>query len=158
MINPFKKSKQKNEGVPKTALMEATKPISLDPAAFKHNASVTVKDYIRCVYSQDITLLPNSKVTEEFFYNTLNAINYDKQNILRTFETVTINNISFNDYTNNRYSVTSMSYVMDYTVTGLYGTDPNNMYPYTDNRKGAFTFINDARLGFVLSEHRSLAQ
>ena len=150
-------SKKKNfESVPTVALIEATRGASLDPDAFKYDATNTVKAYLLSVYSQNISSLPNNKVTEEMFYKTRALIEQDKSNTVRTCTDVTISDVKYSGFDSTRYSVKSFSYDMTYTVKGFYGRSFTDMFPYDETRTDTFTLINDARLGFILAEHISV--
>ncbi len=147
-------SKKKTNSVPAVFISEATKGVSLSPDAFSYDAECTVKAYLQSIYLQNIGLLPNNKVTEEMFYQTKDIIDRDYQCIRRTAVNVTITNVKFSDYSSNRYSVRSFSFDMSYEVSGLYGKNLTEMYPYKEVHTDTFTFVNDARLGFILAEHK----
>ena len=146
--------KKNNRPTPAIIFQEATKGISLNPDAFSYDAECTVNAYLQGIYSQDISILPNNKVTEEMFYHTKDIISSDLRCICRAEAKVTITNVKFSDYSSNRYSIRSFSFDMSYEVSGLYGKSKTEMYPYREVHTDTFTFVNDARLGFILADHK----
>ena len=150
----FNRNKKQSK-VPEVVLREATKPYSLDPDAFSYNAEETAKAYLKSIYSQSMIGLPSDLVTEEMYYKARDIIESDRKITNRTCSDIVISEVKFSDYSSNRYSVRSFSYDISYTITGFYGAVFTEMQPYAESRTDTFTFVNDARLGFILAEHKT---
>lgn len=150
------KGRRTEDGVPEIALKEAVQKARLNPDAFIYDATKTAKAYLEAVFSQDVARLPQNKITEKFFYETRDLIRANRARCFMTCSMLRVDGSVFSGYDANRYSVTSMSFDVEYTAFGEY-SGAGGMRPFTDHRKGTFTFINDARLGFVLDGYRDHA-
>ena len=152
----FIKRRRKDDGseLDDIFVKAAAKPATLNADAFIYDAKRIVEAFLMAVMAQDASILPMRRMEEKFYNDTVAAIRRDASGCVRTCSFVEFKSFTVSDYDNSQqYAVRTISYDGLYTASGCYG-DGNILIPYEDKRLGTFTFLNDQRLGFVLSGHQ----
>lgn len=131
----------------------ATKPASVNIAMLISDAKKVINKYLLAVYGQKIEQLPVAGMEEEFYYLAVRAIRDEiASGVKRNVTTLDIPKMLTADYDNRiYYAVRSITYDISFCAEGNISMDGKNM-PYRDYRSARFIFINDSRMGWLLSE------
>lgn len=134
--------------------IQSLKPDYVDPEAFTEIAETIIKAYLSAVYSQEKERIPMKKMEENFYYRTAALIDADRARGKRAAESLEILSLQLSETDiRQQYAIKSVSYDVLFSVSGLLKTKENGEMPYEDQRLGIFTFLNDKKLGWILSGH-----
>lgn len=156
MFKLFRKTRKHDTEISDAVFRLSTRNASMDPDAFVSRAEKAVSYYLRALYDQNISLMPCNLIDEDFYNTSRDMIFRDASAVRRRMVRMEIEKSCFSGYTNDRLNVRSLSYDIYYQLDSLFSTDGIQWLPSSEKRHGIFSFINDSRLGFVLSGYTDM--
>lgn len=122
----------------------------------------TITDFLTAIYSLDAKKLPMEHMEEAFYYQSIQQIYIDKCNIgdsitdgeefiSKRTDKINIKDLRVSNYDNSLiYAVRSITYSSHFFVQGVILTRFRE-YLFENEHQANFTFLNDSRLGWILS-------
>lgn len=132
----------------------AVRPAALNVSLLLDQAKQAMKVYLLAFYSLKVDELPITSLEETFYYTATQEMEcLLSQGITRQIDQVVILSFNMLDYDNSvMYAIRSIAYSMTYLVTGTIH-DGNGSRPFQENKKANIKFINDTRVGWLLSQY-----